>query len=163
MSSTPPPVSIVLKEKGIPHRVFVHPGPLNSIEQAAEERGQRPEQIVRTILFKVSKDNYIMVLIAGPQQIDWKMLRQHLGTSRMTMATAEEVLDVTGYKLGAVAPFGLNRSVDILVDESVLAEREVSMGSGFRNLAVILKSKDLMAALGNVEVDSFAAKRPVES
>lgn len=96
-----------------------------------------------------------MVLAAGPQQIDWKTLRHHLGRSRITMATPEEVLEITGYELGAVAPFGLPNPVRILVDKSVFAEEEISMGSGIRNVAVILKSADLKMALGDIEIGNF--------
>ena len=96
-----------------------------------------------------------MVLMAGPRQISWPALRGHLGHSRMTMASKEEVQEVTGYELGAVSPFGLPEPVRILVDESVLEQADVSIGSGVRNATVILKSADLMKALGEVEVGSF--------
>ncbi len=149
------PVSIALTEKGIPHEVFVHPGPLKSLEQAAEERAQRPEQIVRSILFRISKGDYVMVLMAGPRQIDWKSLRKHVGKNRISMASKEEVLSVTGYHLGAVAPFGLPKPLKILVDHSVLGEDIISMGSGIRATAIILKSTDLLQALGDYEIGDF--------
>jgi len=141
---------------GIPHRIFRHAQPPRSLEQAAEDRGQRPEQIVRSILFRITQDEYIMVLMAGPGQIDWKALRRHVGTSRLTMASEDEVLAVTGYELGAVAPFGLPRPMKILVDESVLAEDEISLGSGERGVAVVMHSVNLMKALGDVQVVRFS-------
>ncbi|MBC8508302.1 MAG: YbaK/EbsC family protein [Anaerolineales bacterium] len=146
------PVSLVLTERGIPHEEFQHEHAPNSLEQAAEERSQRPEQIVRSILFRCARGEYVMVLIAGPQQIDWKSLRQYVGRSRITMASKEEVLSVTGFELGAVAPFGLPRPLRVLVDMSVFGEEEISMGSGARGVAVMLKSTDLMKALGDVEI-----------
>lgn len=149
---TSPPVSQALAAQNIPHTVFVHEGDLRSLEQAAEERSQRPEQVVRSLLFRESKGSYWMVLVAGPEQIDWKKLRQHLGTSRVTMASRAEVLQVTGYELGAVAPFGLPQSLPVLVDPSVLNEEEISMGSGVRNVAIILKSEDLRRALSEAQV-----------
>ncbi len=155
MMTTLPPVSTALATLGIPHEVFVHPGPLHSLEQAATERGQRPEQIVRSILFRISKGEYRMVLMAGPGQIDWKTLRQFVGTNRLTMASPEEVLEVTGYPLGAVAPFGLPRPIKIMVDRSVLSEEIVSMGSGMRGVAIVLKSIDLLTALGDYELGDF--------
>jgi len=152
-----PPVSTALAALGIPHEVFVHPGPLHSLEQAAAERGQRPGQVVRSILFRVSKGTYLMVLMAGPGQVDWKTLRQFVGTNRLTMASPEEVLEVTGYPLGAVAPFGLPRPLKILVDRSVLSEEIVSMGSGMRGVAIVLKSIDLFTALGDYELGDFGS------
>jgi Cys-tRNA(Pro) deacylase len=157
MSDTPP-VSTALSAKGIPHEVFFHPGTLRSLEQAAKERNQRPEQIVRSILFRVSEGEYVMVLMAGPEQIDWKTLRHHLGTNRLTMASKEEVLRVTGYQLGAVAPFGLPQSLKILVDHSVKEEEIISMGSGTRGVAIILRSKDLIQGLDNFEIGDFGNK-----
>jgi len=146
-----PPVSLELEKLGIPHRVFRHTVKVTSLEQAARERGQRPEQIVRSILFRTGEDEYLMVLVAGPAQISWKALRTYLGQSRLTMASEAEVLAVTGYPIGAVSPFGTARSLRVLVDASVFAEEEVSIGSGIRGTTVILKGEDLKRALGEVE------------
>ena len=153
------PVTSALDEKGISYRFFRHPGQVRSLEQAARERGQRPEQIVRSIVFRLSEEEFVMVLMAGPRQISWPALRSYLGHSRMTMASKEEVQEVTGYELGAVSPFGLPEPMRVLVDESVLEQAEVSIGSGVRNATVILKSADLMKALGEVEVGSFGDSR----
>lgn len=96
-----------------------------------------------------------MVLIAGTRQVSWRALRRHFGRSRLTMASPEEVRSVTGYTLGAVAPFGLPRRMRILVDESVFAFEEVSLGSGLRGLAVIMRADDLRRALAGSEFGRF--------
>ena len=62
---------------------------------------------------------------------------------------------MTGYRLGAVAPFGLPRPVQIYIDTSVLAEAEISIGSGRRGTAVILTSADLARALPDAVVGDF--------
>jgi len=151
MSDELTPVGRDLAARGIPFREFRHAGPVHSLEQAAAERGQRPGQVVRSLLFRLGQDEYAMVLVAGPQQVDWKALRRHLGQSRLTTATTEEVRAVTGYEIGAVAPFGLPRPVRVLVDESVTREAELSLGSGVRGVTVILPTADLLRALGDVE------------
>lgn len=152
MEENKPPVGLALEQLNIPHRVFTHPGPVDSLEQAARERGQRPEQVVRSILFRTGEDEYLMALVAGPAQISWKALRAYLGQSRLTMASEAEVLEVTGYPLGAVSPFGTTRTLTVLVDPSVFSEEEISIGSGVRGTTVILKSADLRRALGDFEM-----------
>lgn len=147
-----PPVSAALSALDIPHTVFHHTNPVTSFEQAASERGQRASQIVRSILFRVSEDEFVMALVAGPAQISWKTLRKYLGRSRVSMATEDEVLAVTGYRIGTVGPFGLARSIRILIDASVTREEEISIGSGMRDRAVILKSADLQKALKDSDV-----------
>ena len=153
---SPTPVSIALTELNIPHRQFTHPGPVHSLEQAAEERNQTIYQVVRSILFRLSEDSYAMVLIAGPFQVSWKALRHHFGQSRLTMASPEEVKTITGYEIGAVSPFGLPQPLPILVDEGMLAQPSISIGSGKRGTTIFMTTKDLMKALGDVEIGKFA-------
>jgi Cys-tRNA(Pro) deacylase len=155
VSSTP--VTHYLDEKGIAYRFFRHPGEVHSLEQAAAERGQHPEQVIRSIVFRLSHDGFVMVLMAGERQVSWPALRRHLGTSRISMATEGEVREVTGYPLGAVSPFGTQQPLRILVDQGVLRENEISVGSGVRYSTVIMLCEDFMRALGQVEVGDFAA------
>ncbi len=150
-----PPISIALEELGVPHKVFQHKKPVTSFEQAASDRGQRASQVVRSILFRVAEDEFIMALVAGPAQISWKILRKYLGRSRISMATEDEVFAVTGYRIGTVGPFGLPNQLKVLIDAGVLIEEEISIGSGMRNSAVILRSADMHHALKNAEVVSL--------
>jgi Cys-tRNA(Pro)/Cys-tRNA(Cys) deacylase len=151
------PVTKDLDSKNIPYRFFRHPGPVHSLEQAALERSQQPEQIVRSIVFRLGEGQFVMVLMAGPSQISWPALRKYLGQSRISMASEEEVLLATGYKIGSVSPFGLPAPMRVLVDKSVSSQVEISIGSGLRSTTVILKTADLLRALGEVEMGEFGA------
>jgi Cys-tRNA(Pro)/Cys-tRNA(Cys) deacylase len=152
-----PPASYALRAMGIPHRVFIHDGPLHSLEQAAAERGQDVAQVVRSVLFRVRQGEYALVLSAGPGRLPWKALRAHLGRSRISMATPEEVLAITGDPVGAVAPVGLPEpsealwSLRLIVDESVLNQGALSMGSGIRGTGIIIQRDDLLRAIGEHE------------
>jgi Cys-tRNA(Pro)/Cys-tRNA(Cys) deacylase len=152
LSASKPPASAALEKLKIPHQIFRHETPACSFEQAASDRKQRPEQVVRSILFQVRPEEFVMVLVAGREQVDWRRLRKLVGRSRVRMATEEEVLEVTGYQVGTVSPLGMRKQVKILIDSSVVREEEISMGSGMRNTAIILKSADLQRALGDVEI-----------
>ncbi|MEZ4638298.1 MAG: YbaK/EbsC family protein [Caldilineaceae bacterium] len=153
---TAPPVSVALTQLGIAHRVFRHTGPVHSLAEAAAARGQIPAQVVRSLLFRLAEDEYVMVLASGPDQISWKALRRHLGRSRITMADRDEVRRVTGYEIGAVAPFGMPTPMPVLVDKRIPAQDEISMGSGERGVAVILATAELMRGLGKAEVVEIA-------
>ncbi len=153
-SSTP--VTRYLDERGIPYRFFAHAHEVHTLEQAARERGQRAEQIIRSIVFRLSRGGFVLVLVNGEKQISWQALRRYLGTSRISMATEDEVLQVTGYSLGAVSPFGTAQPVRVLVDRGALLEPEISIGSGMRYTTVIMQHEDFLSALGDVEVGDFA-------
>ena len=100
-----------------------------------------------------------MVLMAGPAQVSWPALRAYLGQSRLSMASEEEVLSVTGYRVGAVSPLGLPGPIRILADENVFIPEEVSIGSGERGTAVILKSTDLRSSIDAIETGKFASDK----
>src|SRR5260221_8922240 len=146
------PVTRHLDSMGIPYRTYRHPGPVHSLEQAALERHQSPEQVVRSIVFRVGEGAFVMVLMAGETQVSWRALRRYLGQSRLTMASEPELIQSTGYVAGAVSPFGLPALMRILIDEPVLANEVVSIGSGERGLTVIMTTADLRRALPEAEV-----------
>jgi Cys-tRNA(Pro)/Cys-tRNA(Cys) deacylase len=152
------PATRTLDLLGIPCCIFRHPQPPESLEQAARERGQVPEQIVRSIVFRIGAGQFVMVLMAGPGQISWKRVRTVLGISRLSMASESEVREVTGYQIGTVSPLGLPRPLRILADESVFLHEEISLGSGERGVALILKSSDLHKAVGEIETGQFAQR-----
>jgi Cys-tRNA(Pro)/Cys-tRNA(Cys) deacylase len=141
------PVTRALDALHIPHRLHRHPLPVRSLEQAAAERGLQPEQLVRSLLFRLEDGNFVMVLMPGPAQVSWAKLRHYLGVSRLTTATAEQVKQVTGYPPGAVSPFGLVHPVRLVADRQLLDQPQISLGAGERNAGVTLQVADLMRVL----------------
>lgn len=141
---------------GIPYRLFEHAQPPASLEEAARQRGQEPDQVIRSILFKCHGQDFFLALMAGPGQISWRKLRKYLGVSRISMASEKEVLAVTGYAVGAVSPLGLPQPLLILADASVFHPEQISLGSGVRGVAIIMKPSDLQRALGKMEIGAFA-------
>lgn len=160
--SAPPPVSRLLTALGIPHQVFRHAGPVTSLEQAAHERGQKPEQVIRSLVFRLGEGRFVMVLAAGRAQVSWPALRAYLGQSRLTLASEKEVLQVTGYRVGTVSPLGLLTPLRILADEAVFVPEEISLGSGEPNVGIILKPAHLRQVLGEVEVGRFVQSAGTE-
>lgn len=152
----PTPVTCALTGLSIPFRVYRHDRPVRSIEQAARERGLTPQQIVRSLVFRLEDGSFVMLLMAGPARASWPKLRRHLGVSRLTTATPDEVLQVTGYRPGGVSPFGLPQALRLLADAGLLAQPTLSLGAGLPDMGVILAGADLFRALAP-EVGDFAA------
>jgi prolyl-tRNA editing enzyme YbaK/EbsC (Cys-tRNA(Pro) deacylase) len=155
MTEPTTPAGEALTELGIPFIEFKHNSRVTSIEQAAAERNQEISQVVRSILFRCAEGDYFMVLVAGKAKISWRALRQHYQRSRLTTASPEEVIAVTGYEIGTVNPFGLPTQLPLLVDETVLAQPSVSMGSGVHGTAIMITTRNLLEALGPYETGKF--------
>jgi Cys-tRNA(Pro)/Cys-tRNA(Cys) deacylase len=152
------PVTRHLDTLGIPYQTFRHPGPVASLEQAARERNQQAKQVIRSIVFRAGEGVFVLVLMAGAEQVGWRALRRYLRQSRLTMATEPELIQFTGYMAGAVSPFGLPAPMRILIDERVLQNDVVSIGSGERGLTVIITTADLRRALPDAEVGQYGDK-----
>lgn len=138
-----PPAAVALDELGVPYGLFVHSEAVHSLEAAAEQRGQQPQQVVRTLLFRLAADEYALVLVAGPRQIPWKALRRHFGRSRLTLADADEVLALTGYAVGAVSPWGLPAPIPTFIEQAVFAQEQLSIGSGRHGAAILITAANL--------------------
>ena len=141
------PVTEALESRGIPFKLHVHTKSLESLEQAARERDLAPEQIIRSLVFRCEAQSYVMVLMPGPARVDWGKLRRFLKVSRITTATSEEVLTVTGYPTGAVSPFGLPGPMRTLADDRICDHETISLGAGIRNAGVILQRDDLLRSI----------------
>ncbi len=150
------PVTQALDALGLPYRVVQHERPPKSVAEAAAWRGQQVGQVVRSLLFRLDDETFVLVLVPGGHRAHWPTLRRYLGRRRIAMATPAEVRQVTGYPIGAVSPLGLPRPLRILADARVFAPDEISMGVGVRGAAVILSPATLRAALPQLEVGDFA-------
>lgn len=153
---TKTPVTQALDELNVPYLLHIHEGQIHSLEQAAQERGLEPEQIVRSLVFRCEGKEYVMVLMPGPMKVEWPTLRRYLGVSRTTTATAKQILELTGYELGAVSPLGLPSTMRILADRRILDQTTISIGAGIRNAGVILQREDLLNAI-EVEMGDFGS------
>ena len=67
----------------------------------------------------------------------------------MTLATTEELLNVTGCEPGTVSPLECSQEVPVLVDQDILNLTEVSFGSCQRGVAIIISVNDLMRVLAS--------------
>lgn len=144
----PLPASIrFLEQQKVPFRLFHHDRPVESLEDAAVQRGQSPEQVIRSILFRLSEQRYFMVLTPGPNQIPWKALRAYWKQSRLTLASHEEVLQVTGCEPGTVNPFGLDAEIPVLIENCIFTLSEISLGSGKRGTAILIQPQDVLRAV----------------
>ena len=130
----------------VPHAVLRH-GPVRSLEEAALARGVSPAAVVKTLVVRRGAGDYLFVLVPGDRQISWPKLRALLGVSRMTLPSAEEALEATGYERGTITPFGATIAWPVVADSAIVGG-EITLGGGAHGVAVKLQADDAIAALG---------------
>ena len=135
---------------GLAHTVVRH-GPVRSLQEAAEARGVTPAAVVKTLVVRVTDDDYRFVLVPGDREISWPKLRGLLGVSRMSMPSADVALAVTGYERGTITPLGSSTAWPVVADETMTGP--VSLGGGEHGVALTVDAAQLVAALGATVAD----------
>lgn len=129
--------------------------PVRSLEELLAGQNRSPRQIVRSLVFRTGSGGFILLAVAGSGKADWGILRKHINERRLTMAQPEEVLEATGFPIGAVPPIALPKTVRILVDAGVFEFEQVVIGSGVLGYALDIASAGLRQALAEAEIGQF--------
>lgn len=104
-------------------------------------------QIAKSMLFKAKTGQYFLVVSAGDVRMDTKALRDLIG-SKVWMANAEEVVEITGFPVGGVCPFDLKVEVPIYLDDSLKRYDVVYTAAGTPNSALPITYEELMEITG---------------
>jgi len=86
-------------------------------------------------------------------------VRSLLGVSRLSFASAEETIAVTGMLVGGVTPFGLPDRLPVYVDEAVTAPEWIVLGGGGRSSKIKLSPAALRRVPGLQVVPGLARPR----
>lgn len=135
---------------GLRHVVTRH-GPVRSLAEAAVARGVEPSAIVKTLVVRLSDDDYRFVLVPGDREISWPKLRALLGVNRVSMPDADTAYAVTGYVRGTITPLGSSTAWPVVADAAMTGA--VSIGGGAHGVALTVDAAELVATLGATVAD----------
>jgi len=124
--------------------------------------GIPPERSANTILVASKKEPrvYAACVVLATTTLDVNhAVRGLLGVSRLSFASAEETVAVTGMLVGGVTPFGLPASVPVYVDEAVMAPEWVVLGGGGRSSKIKLAPSALHRVPGLKVVPGLARRK----
>lgn len=137
-----------LAELGLPGRVIEFDGSTKTASDAAHAVGCDLGQIVKTLFF-IAGGRPTIALVAGDRQVDTAKLAELVGVGRkkLRMGSSDEVLSVTGFPVGGVAPLGLASPCDVVVDESLRRFEEVWSAAGAGNAVFPASTEALVRAI----------------
>jgi prolyl-tRNA editing enzyme YbaK/EbsC (Cys-tRNA(Pro) deacylase) len=108
---------------------------------------------------KKEPKRYAACVVRADQRLDVNhAVRQLMGASRLSFATAEETRELTRMAIGGVTVLALPPELPIYVDEGLMSLDYVILGSGDR-LAKIKVSPEVFRRLPNVQIVA-ALSRP---
>jgi prolyl-tRNA editing enzyme YbaK/EbsC (Cys-tRNA(Pro) deacylase) len=143
-----------LESQGVEARILHLDDPTPTVLSAAAALGVEPDQIVKSLLFFVKKTP-VLAIAYGLQDVDRRVLASYfdVGRKRVKLAGAPEVLDISGYPVGAVPPVGWKTSVQAIIDPGVMRHTVVYAGGGDIHALVEISSHDIVRLSGAIELE----------
>lgn len=128
-------------EYNMDHRIMVLEHSTATVEKAATAHGVDPDQIGKTLSFKLD-EKPILIVVAGNAKIDNRKYKSAF-SKKAKMLNQNEVLEHTGHEIGGVCPFGLAKPMDVYLDVSIKNYPEIIPAAGSRNSSIRLTIKEL--------------------
>jgi Cys-tRNA(Pro)/Cys-tRNA(Cys) deacylase len=136
----------ILDRAGIDYQLHTYPleeGEF-SAERVAELLEMAPEQIFKTLIVVGDRTGPFLVMAPAGTEVDLRALAQYSGDKRVEMAPQRDVLKLTGYARGSVAPLGIRREYPVYIEETVAIWEQIGISAGAKGMQLVLAPEDLV-------------------
>lgn len=102
-----------------------------TVADTARAVGVPPDAVMKSLVFVVAGTSYL-IIANGERRVSDRRLAEAFGVGRkkVRLASAEEALALTGFRVGAMPPFGHARPLPTLVDRAALDQERLWGGTG---------------------------------
>ncbi|MFQ5832951.1 MAG: aminoacyl-tRNA deacylase [Candidatus Thorarchaeota archaeon] len=118
-----------IEQSGTVAEILTMKGRVHSVAAASEQLGVSPDHIIKTVVFRTSDQELILAIVKGEHRASSKRIAKALRIEPPTLATPEEALELTGYKVGGTPPISVARA-QVLIDPHVMMMENVIGGGG---------------------------------
>ena len=135
-------VENILKEFDATQKVIMLDTSARTALEAASSLGCEVGAIVKSLLFK-TENSFSLFLVAGDKKASLNKIKKILNIRDVSMATADDVKNITGYTIGGVSPIGHLNKIDIFVDNSLERFTSLFAAAGHPNCVFKIDFKNL--------------------
>lgn len=165
MTETPqldPRVQSHITALGIEHSVLPCDPDFADTAVFCEKYGYAPHECANTILV-ASRSNpvrYAACIVLATCKLDVnKKVCQLLGEKRVSFATGEQTVALTGMAIGGVTACGLPEGLPLYIDKHVMEQERAIMGGGNRSSKLQLAPQELLKLTGAEVIDGLGLLR----
>ena len=156
-----------LDKLGIKHELIRIDPDFADTAEFCEKYGYSLDNSGNTIIVvsKRGEKKFSVCIVKGSERLDVnKTVKNLMGVSRASFASAEETMELTGMMIGGVTPFTLPADLPIYADEKLLELDHLILGSGSRSSKLILAPGELSKVPGMEFIDGLSMPpRPLPS
>lgn len=142
-----PGITSALARHGLRHRAVACDPQYADTAAYCEHYHFPPGGAANTIIVATKGDpaQYAACIVLPTTRLDVnKRVRQLLGGRRVSFASAEQTLALTGMQIGGVVAIGLPEAIPVFVDEAVFVLPEILLGGGNRSSKLVLDPQELL-------------------
>jgi len=111
--------------------------------EAAASLGCKVGAIVKSLIFK-SNEKYYLCLISGDKRASASKIKSILNVDELSMASATDVKQVTGFSIGGVSPIGHLNKLNVLIDLSLERFEQLFAAAGHPYCIFKINYRDLI-------------------
>jgi Cys-tRNA(Pro) deacylase len=131
-----------LKEFDQTQKVIILDTSARTASDAASSLSCEIGAIVKSLLFK-TENNFILCLIAGDKKASLNKIKKMLNIKDVSMSSADDVKNITGFTIGGVSPIGHLNKIDIFIDNSLKRFNNLYAAAGHPNCIFKINFSDL--------------------
>lgn len=124
---------------------------LSEIPKTAEDVrrifGCELKEVLKSLVF-VGDAQPLLIVLSGDKRVDLEKVKSILNLKSIRKASPEEVFEFTGYVVGSVSPFGIEKPIAIIIDEEVFKLKKVNLGSGEHGFGIEIEADELRKVWG---------------
>jgi len=133
----------MLDLNSVSYRVLKLPEKAFTAKDVARLTKVKVGEICKTMLFiNGTTQEPVIIVVPGNKRVNTAKV-EPLIKGKPRLARGEEVLSTTGYKVGAIPPYGHKKNITTYVDTNLMKNERINFGTGVHNLGVEIKSRDL--------------------
>lgn len=118
---------------------------IHSAVGVAESLGLPSEIVYKTLVLLRPTGRPMLVMVAGPREIDPKRIAAAVGNKKVRMATQREAEALTGLQVGGISALALlSRPFEVFIDSPALDLPQVVVSAGRRGINLSLAVDDLI-------------------
>lgn len=104
--------------------------------QAADELSLKEHVVIKTLVFQDENKCGFLVLMHGDQQVSGKQLARQLGCKKAEPCDHNKAMQLTGYRVGGISPFGTRTALPIYAESSIFDLKVIYINGGKRGMLV---------------------------
>lgn len=125
-----------------------------------ERYGFAPEDSANTIVVASKKEpkRFVACVVLATTRLDVNgTVKRRLGAGKVSFATADETMNLTGMRIGGVTALSLPSDLPIWVDAGVMGRPRIILGGGSRSMKVQVPPSVLLSVPGVEVVEGLAS------